>query len=230
MSDVEIKRKALLDLIGKHPQGHIDNEEVRDEFATLLQEYADLPGVDPLDVIFVIGSTVYDVTVVHPHERPEPTCIIDFDYMKGFMKEVFLAYGVEENHAETCSEVLIEADRRGIDSHGLGRLKPIYCDRMDAGILWPSKPIEVLKVTDTTALVDGHLGLGLYIGPHCMQMAIDKAKKHGVGFVAVKNSTHYGIAGYYVTMATEAGCIGFSGTNARPSIAPTFGVEPMLGM
>jgi LDH2 family malate/lactate/ureidoglycolate dehydrogenase len=62
-----------------------------------------------------------------------------------------------------------------------------------------------------------------------MQMAIDKAKKHGVGFVAVKNSTHYGIAGYYVTMATQAGCIGLTGTNARPSIAPTFGVEPMLG-
>jgi len=124
---------------------------------------------------------------------------------------------------------LIEADRRGIDSHGLGRLKPIYCDRMDQGILWPDKPIQVLKETETTALVDGNLGLGLYIGPHCMQMAIDKAKKHGVGFVAVKNSTHYGIAGYYVTMATQAGCIGLSGTNARPSIAPTFGVEPMLG-
>ena len=102
--------------------------------------------------------------------------------MKQFMKEVFLSYGVPEDRAETCSEVLIEADKRGIDSHGLGRLKPIYCDRIDQGILWPSKPIDVLKETDTTALVDGNLGLGLYIGPHCMQMAIDKAKKHGVGF------------------------------------------------
>ena len=156
-------------------------------------------------------------------------CIIDFGYMKQFMKDVFIAYGVTPDRAETCSEILIEADRRGIDSHGLGRLKPIYCDRMDQGILWPDKPITVLKETDTTALVDGNLGLGLYIGPHCMQMAIDKAKKHGVGFVAVKNSTHYGIAGYYVTMATQAGCIGWTGTNARPSIAPTWGVEPMLG-
>jgi LDH2 family malate/lactate/ureidoglycolate dehydrogenase len=149
--------------------------------------------------------------------------------MKQFMKDVFIAYGVTPDRAETCSEILIEADRRGIDSHGLGRLKPIYCDRIDQGILWPDKPITVLKETDTTALVDGNLGLGLYIGPHCMQMAIDKAKKHGVGFVAVKNSTHYGIAGYYVTMATQAGCIGWTGTNARPSIAPTWGVEPMLG-
>ena len=69
----------------------------------------------------------------------------------------------------------------------------------------------------------------MYIGPYCMQLAIDKAKKHGVGFVAVQNSTHYGIAGYYTSMACEQGCVGFSGTNARPSIAPTFGTEPMLG-
>jgi len=93
----------------------------------------------------------------------------------------------------------------GIDSHGLGRLKPIYCDRMDNGILYASKPIDIISESETTALVDGNLGLGLYIGPHCMQMAIDKAKKHGVGFVACRNSTHYGIAGYYATMATDQG-------------------------
>lgn len=100
---------------------------------------------------------------------------------------------------------------------------------MDAGILYPSMPITVEKETDATALLNGNLGLGLWVGPFAMKMAIDKAKKHGVGFVAVKNSTHYGIAGYYTTMAADAGCVGFSGTNARPSIAPTFGVEPMLG-
>lgn len=83
--------------------------------------------------------------------------------------------------------------------------------------------------SDATALVDRNLGLRLYIGPHCMQMAIDKAKKHGVGFVACRNSTHYGIAGYYDTMASSQGCVGLTGTNARPSIAPTFGTEPMMG-
>jgi len=124
---------------------------------------------------------------------------------------------------------LIEADKRGIDSHGLGRLKPIYCDRIDKGILWSNKPITIIKETETTALVDGNLGLGLYIGPYCMNLAIQKAKKYGVGFVAVQRSTHYGIAGYYASMAAEAGCVGLCGTNARPSIAPTFGVEPMLG-
>lgn len=79
--------------------------------------------------------------------------ILDFDYMKSFMKEVFLSYGVAPENAETCSDVLIESDKRGIDSHGLGRLKPIYCDRMDDGILFPDKPIDVLKESDCTALV-----------------------------------------------------------------------------
>ena len=86
---------------------------------------------------------------------------------------------------------------------------------MDKGILWADKPITIIKETETTALVDGNLGLGLYIGPYCMNLAIEKAKKYGVGFVVAQRSTHYGIAGYYSTMATEQGCVGFSGTNAR---------------
>lgn len=96
---------------------------------------------------------------------------------------------------------------------------------MEQGILFPNHPIDIIKETPTTALVDGNLGLGLYIGPYCMNLAIQKAKKFGIGFVVVKRSTHYGIAGYYATMATDNGCIGWTGTNARPSIAPTFGVE-----
>ena len=89
--------------------------------------------------------------------------------------------------------------------------------------------MSILKQTPTTAVVDGGLGLGLAIGPKCMQLAIDKAKKHGIGMVAVRNSTHYGFAGYYALMAEKEGCIGITGTNARPSIAPTYGVEPMMG-
>ena len=231
---VENLRSELLEIIGKNPGGHLDSD-VRSQFGEKLKSYADLEGVDRSDVIFAIGSSVYGVEISNGKataavaKTEEKKVIVDFAYMKKFMKDVFLSYGVTEERAEVCSDVLIEADKRGIDSHGLGRLKPIYCDRMDQGILWPNKPVEILKETETTALVDGHLGLGLYIGPQCMQMAIDKAKKYGVGFVAVKNSTHYGIAGYYATMATNQGCIGFTGTNARPSIAPTFGVEPMLG-
>jgi LDH2 family malate/lactate/ureidoglycolate dehydrogenase len=157
------------------------------------------------------------------------TDIIDFDYLKCFMRDVFMSYGTPEKESTISADVLIESDKRGIDSHGIGRLKPIYCDRIEQGILHPYKPIDIIKETETSALVDGNLGMGLYIGPYCMNLAIEKAKKHGVGFVAVQNSTHYGIAGYYTTMAADAGCVGFSGTNARPSIAPTFGTEPMLG-
>jgi LDH2 family malate/lactate/ureidoglycolate dehydrogenase len=228
-------RSELLDIIGKNPGGHKDSA-VRDAFASKLEEYANVEGADPNDVVFAIGKSVFGVNLPDAKKAKtsngsssEELPIVDFDYMKEFMKEVFLSYGVTPERAEICSDVLIEADKRGIDSHGLGRLKPIYCDRMDNGILWPEKPIDIITESDTTALVDGNLGLGLYIGPHCMQMAIDKAKKHGVGFVACRNSTHYGIAGYYATMATDQGCIGFTGTNARPSIAPTFGVEPMMG-
>mmetsp|Transcript_30006 Transcript_30006/g.28900 ORF Transcript_30006/g.28900 Transcript_30006/m.28900 type:complete len:457 (-) Transcript_30006:134-1504(-) len=229
-------RLELLDIIGKNPGGHLNND-IRSKFSAALKAYSETEGVDSSDVIFAIGSSVYGVdmdnvskkTGIGATNTTSPKVIVDFEYMRQFMKDVFLSYGVTEERAEVCSDVLIEADFRGIDSHGLGRLKPIYCDRMDNGILWADKPVEVLKETETTALVDGHLGLGLYIGPQCMQMAIDKAKRYGVGFVAVKNSTHYGIAGYYATMATNAGCVGLTGTNARPSIAPTFGVEPMLG-
>lgn len=235
-------RSDLLKIIGENPGGHED-AAIREKFAAKLQEYSKADGADPADVIFAIGKTVFGVELDEPPAKKAKTensngdskpaaadlPIVDFDYMKAFMKEVFLSYGVTPERAETCSEVLIEADKRGIDSHGLGRLKPIYCDRMDNGILWPEKPIDIVSESETTALVDGNLGLGLYIGPHCMQMAIDKAKKFGVGFVACRNSTHYGIAGYYATMATDQGCIGLTGTNARPSIAPTFGVEPMMG-
>ena len=235
MSDTETLRAEILSIIGKHPSGHT-NPKIIEELSSKLMTYANLPGVNSSDVIFAIGSSVYGIEVPPPSnkqekdaEASEEKVIVDFDYMKNFMKDVFLSYGCTEEQAEISSDVLIEADKRGIDSHGLGRLKPIYCDRMDEGILWANKPIDIVKETETTALVDGNLGLGLYIGPYCMKLAIEKAKKHGVGFVAVQNSTHYGIAGYYTTMATEAGCIGFSGTNARPSIAPTFGVEPMLG-
>ena len=231
----ETLRSEILQLIEKNPNGHLDSS-IREEVCSKLSEYANIRNGDTSDVLFAIGKSVFGAKIgsskqagAAPDAAKKKDVIIDFDYMKQFMKDTFLTYGCTEEQAETSSEVLIEADKRGIDSHGLGRLKPIYCDRIDKGILWANKPITVIKETETTALVDGNLGLGLYIGPHCMEMAIQKAKKYGVGFVACQNSTHYGIAGYYATMAAEAGCVGLTGTNARPSIAPTFGVEPMLG-
>ncbi|WP_010255706.1 Ldh family oxidoreductase [Treponema primitia] len=152
-----------------------------------------------------------------------------FDKMEAFMKDVFVKVGVPAADAAVCAEVLIESDKRGIDSHGVGRFKPIYIDRIKEGIQFPLTNFEVVKDGLATAVVDGHDGMGQVVGKKAMQMAIDKAKKYGMGMVVARNSTHYGIAGYYATMATKAGMIGITGTNARPSIAPTFGVENMLG-
>ncbi len=154
---------------------------------------------------------------------------IQFDILENFMLDVFVALGVPRDEAAVCADVLITADKRGIDSHGINRLKPIYYDRIKAGILNPHTTFEVLRETPATAVVDGHNGMGMVIAQRAMQMAIDKARAVGLGMVAVRNSTHYGIAGYYALMATAQGMIGITGTNARPSVAPTFGVENMLG-
>ncbi|MBL8025814.1 MAG: Ldh family oxidoreductase [Fibrobacteres bacterium] len=154
---------------------------------------------------------------------------VPFDLLESFMVDVFKGVGVPENDAKTCAEILITSDKRGIDSHGFGRLKHIYIDRIRDGQINPVTNLEVVREAPATAVIDGHNGMGQVIGKKAMQLAIDKAKKYGIGMVAVRNSNHYGIAGYYTLMAAEAGMVGFTGTNARPSIAPTFGVENMLG-
>lgn len=157
------------------------------------------------------------------------TNIVDWKTITDFVVEAFKGYGVPEEDAKICADVLLESDKRGIESHGVNRFKPIYLDRIKAGIQNPVTNFEVVKETKTTAVVDGHDGMGQVIGVKSMNMAIEKAKEYGMGMVVARNSTHYGIAGYYATMASQAGCIGITGTNARPSIAPTFGVENMLG-
>lgn len=157
------------------------------------------------------------------------TNIVPWEQIAAFVTDAFVGYGIPHADAEICTDVLLESDRRGIESHGCNRFKPIYLDRIKAGIQNPITEFEIVKETATTAVVDGHDGMGQVIGVKSMQMAIDKAKKYGMGMVAVRNSCHYGIAGYYTTMASKAGMIGMTGTNARPSIAPTFGVENMLG-
>ncbi len=158
-----------------------------------------------------------------------PKMILDWKTLAAFITDAFVGVGVPREEAAICTDVLLESDRRGIESHGCNRFKPIYIDRIWAGIQQPTTFFEIVKETPTTAVVDGHDGMGQVIGHKAMTMAIEKAKKYGLGMVAVRNSCHYGIAGYYATMATKAGCIGITGTNARPSVAPTFGVEGMFG-
>ena len=155
--------------------------------------------------------------------------VVDWKTITNFVIDSFVGYGIPREDAEICADVLLESDKRGIESHGVNRFKPVYLDRIKAGIQNAVTNFDVIKETPTTAVVDGHDGMGQVIGYKAMKMAIEKAKKYGMGMVVVRNSCHYGIAGYYTSMATKAGCIGLTGTNARPTVAPTFGVEGMFG-
>lgn len=145
------------------------------------------------------------------------------------VQALFEQHGVPTDDAKICTDILLEADRRGISSHGLNRLKPIYLDRIKAGTQNPVTVYEIVRETPTIAVMDGHNGMGQVVSYHAMKMAIQKAKFTGMGMVVVRNSNHYGIAGYYASMAAKAGCISINGTNARPSVSPTFGAEPVLG-
>jgi len=153
---------------------------------------------------------------------------IDYKKIKAFMKEGFIKAGVPKEDAEISAEVLITSDLRGIDSHGVGRFK-MYIDRIKDGIQLPVTNWKIIKETPTTLLVDGGNGMGHVVSYHVMELIIEKAKKYGMGSAAITNSTHFGIDGYYPLMAVKEDMVGFAFTNARPSIAPTFGVEPMIG-
>ena len=154
---------------------------------------------------------------------------ISWQLADDFMTAVFEKMGVPTEDARLCADVLLESDRRGIESHGCNRFKPIYIDRIKSGILNPVTKIDILKETPTTAVLDANDGMGMVASKKAMDMCIEKAHKYGLGMVAVRNSSHYGIAGYWTGLAAKENMIGISGTNARPSVAPTFGVENMLG-
>ena len=154
---------------------------------------------------------------------------VQWQLMDDFMTAAFTKMGVPEEDARLCADGLLESDRRGIESHGCNRFKPIYIDRIKAGILNPVTKIDVLKDTPTTVVLDANDGMGMVASKKAMDMIIEKAKLYGMGMAAVTNSSHYGIAGYWASLAVKENMIGITGTNARPSIAPTFGVENMLG-
>lgn len=154
---------------------------------------------------------------------------VPWQQMNDFIVDAFKGYGVPDADARICADVLLESDRRGIESHGCNRFKPIYIDRIVKGTLLPVTNWEIVKETPTTVVMDAHDGMGMVASYHMMQKLIEKAKTYGMAGGAIRNSTHYGIAGYWTGMACKEGLIGISGTNARPSIAPTFGVENMMG-
>ncbi len=153
---------------------------------------------------------------------------LDAYLLKDFIKNVFVNLKVPKKDAEIIADVLISSDLRGIDSHGIQRLK-MYYDRIREGIYNPKTDLEIISDNKSTAVIDGKCGMGHVIAYNAMKLAIQKAKKYGIGAVAVRNSSHFGIAGYYSLMAIKEGMIGFVTTNTRPSVPPTFGIEPMLG-
>ncbi len=145
-----------------------------------------------------------------------------------FTSSVFKAIGCNDEHAATATKALLSADVRGIDSHGVARLSG-YVRLWEAKRINANPAIKIVHETPSTAVVDGDAGLGLVVAPYAMQVAIDKAKIAGTGWVSVKNSNHFGIAGYHAMMALDNDMIGMAMTNASALVAPTFSIEKMLG-
>jgi LDH2 family malate/lactate/ureidoglycolate dehydrogenase len=160
---------------------------------------------------------------------PEETGLrIQAEPLKGFCVQVFQKMGVPEEDARITADVLVAADLRGIDSHGVARLRR-YVNGLRDRMMVARPQVQVVTETPATALIDAGAGLGQPVAYRAMQKAIQKARDYGAGFVTVRNSNHYGIAGYYAMMALEHDCIGISMTNADVLVVPTFGRNAMLG-
>lgn len=145
-----------------------------------------------------------------------------------FAKNIFLKIGCSDADSDTATKVLLSADLRGVDSHGIARLSG-YVRLWEVQRINANPNIKIVHETPSTAVIDGDKGLGLVVAPAAMQVAIDKAKNVGTGWVSVKNSNHFGIAGYHAMMALGNDIIGIAMTNASALVAPTFSTERMLG-
>jgi LDH2 family malate/lactate/ureidoglycolate dehydrogenase len=154
--------------------------------------------------------------------------VFPLDNLYAFTKNVFTSMGCTGPDATTATDVLLAADIRGIDSHGIARLSG-YVRLWEAQRVNAKPTVTVLHQTPSTATLDGDSGLGLVVAPHAMQLAIEKARNVGTGWVSVQNSNHFGIAGYHAMMALKEDMIGICMTNASPLVAPTFSVERLLG-
>ncbi|WP_439182406.1 Ldh family oxidoreductase [Carboxylicivirga taeanensis] len=148
--------------------------------------------------------------------------------LKSFIKATFLASGASAEHAALASEALVAADLRGVDSHGVARLSG-YIRLWQQQRLNMQPDIQITHETPSTAVVDGDLGAGLVVAQKAMNIAINKARNAGTGWVAVKNSNHFGIAGYHAMQALQHDMIGICMTNASPLVAPTFSKDRLLG-
>lgn len=158
----------------------------------------------------------------------EQSVKVPVNTLVAFMMDALTAMGISNEDAGIIADVIITSDLWGVRSHGIAHLK-MYHERIKNGLQLPTTRWRVVKDAQATAVIDGGNGMGMVVGYHAMKLAIQKARTYGVGAVAVRNSSHYGVAGYYPLMAVKEGMVGLSVTNAHPSTAPTFGVKPMLG-
>ncbi|MFH6984057.1 Ldh family oxidoreductase [Marinoscillum luteum] len=154
--------------------------------------------------------------------------VVAHDSLFQFTKSILEAAGCPEKDARLGAQVLLSADLRGVDSHGVARLVG-YVRLIDKNRVNTRPDVKIVHETPSTGVIDGDAGLGLVVGPEAMNLAIDKAKQVGSGWVAVRNSNHYGIAGYHAMLALKDDCIGIAMTNASPLVAPTFSKERLLG-
>jgi LDH2 family malate/lactate/ureidoglycolate dehydrogenase len=154
--------------------------------------------------------------------------LFTYDQLSSFAKHIFMRMGCSDADATLAAKVLVSADVRGIDSHGVARLTG-YVRLWEAKRVNASPDIKIIHETPSTATIDGDAGLGLVVALNAMEIAIEKARKVGTGWVAVGNSNHFGIAGYHAMMALEHDMIGIAMTNASALVAPTYSIEKMLG-
>ncbi|HVW62829.1 MAG TPA: Ldh family oxidoreductase [Puia sp.] len=154
--------------------------------------------------------------------------LIPYEDLLGFTIAIFQKIGCPEEQARTAAIALLSADLRGIDSHGVARLIG-YVRLWEAKRANPTPDVRIIHETPSTAVVDGDSGLGLVVAPYAMQVAIEKAKNVGTGWVSVQHSNHFGIAGYHALQAVKEDMIGIAMTNASALVAPTFSIERMLG-
>jgi L-2-hydroxycarboxylate dehydrogenase (NAD+) len=148
--------------------------------------------------------------------------------LKGFCVQVFQKLDVPDEDARITADVLVAADLRGVDSHGVARLRR-YVNGLRDGMMIARPEVQVVAETPVTALMDAGAGLGQPTSYRAMERVVQKAGEYGAGFVTVRNSNHYGIAGYYAMMALDHDCIGLSMTNSAALVAPTFGRDAVLG-
>jgi LDH2 family malate/lactate/ureidoglycolate dehydrogenase len=154
--------------------------------------------------------------------------IFDYEVLWRFTKEVFKSIGSSEEHATLAATGLLRADLRGIDSHGIARLTG-YVRLWEAKRANAKPDVRVVHETPSTGVVDGDGGLGLVVAPYAMKLAITKSRNVGSGWIAVRNSNHFGIAAHHALLALEENMIGIVMTNASALVAPTFSIERLLG-